>query len=88
MSHIPSYYKFGITHVILKTITRTRTLKGGGFGLTLTNGHVVGCYSLRKFVSYVQERAIVPEPHMGDPIEVCGHGCEEGGIHLEYYKSL
>ena len=22
-------------HVILKTITRTRTLKGGGFGLTL-----------------------------------------------------
>ena len=25
---------FGIVHVILKTITRTRTLKGGGFGLT------------------------------------------------------
>ena len=25
---------FGMTHVILKTITRTRTLKGGGFGLT------------------------------------------------------
>ena len=24
----------GISHVILKTITRTRTLKGGGFGLT------------------------------------------------------
>src|SRR6202022_1888680 len=26
---------FGKTHVILKTITRTRTLKGGGFGLTV-----------------------------------------------------
>ena len=25
---------FGVIHVILKTITRTRTLKGGGFGLT------------------------------------------------------
>ena len=25
---------FGATHVILKTITRTRTLKGDGFGLT------------------------------------------------------
>ena len=24
----------GVIHVILKTITRTRTLKGGGFGLT------------------------------------------------------
>ena len=24
----------GITHVILRTTTRTRTLKGGGFGLT------------------------------------------------------
>ena len=27
---------FGMTHVILKTITRTRTLKGGGFGLTMS----------------------------------------------------
>ena len=27
---------FGMSHVILKTITRTRTLKGGGFGLTHT----------------------------------------------------
>ena len=27
---------FGATHVILKTITRTRTLKGDGFGLTYT----------------------------------------------------
>ena len=27
----------GITHVILKTTTRTRTLKGGGFGLTMSN---------------------------------------------------
>ena len=27
---------FGMTHVILKTTTRTRTLKGGGFGLTGT----------------------------------------------------
>ena len=26
---------FGMTHVILKTITQTRTLKGGGFGLTV-----------------------------------------------------
>ena len=26
---------FSRRHVILKTITRTRTLKGGGFGLTL-----------------------------------------------------
>ena len=26
--------KFYATHVILKAITRTRTLKGGGFGLT------------------------------------------------------
>ena len=26
--------KFYEIHVILKTITRTRTLKGGGFGLT------------------------------------------------------
>ena len=25
---------FEMVHVILKTITRTRTLKGGGFGLT------------------------------------------------------
>ena len=25
---------FGIIHVILKTITRTMTPKGGGFGLT------------------------------------------------------
>ena len=25
---------FGMTHVILETTTRTRTLKGGGFGLT------------------------------------------------------
>ena len=27
-------------HVILKTITRTRTLKGGGFGLTRVEGSV------------------------------------------------
>ena len=26
----------GATHVILKTTARTRTLKGGGFGLTYT----------------------------------------------------
>ena len=52
----------------------------------LTNGHVFGCYSSKKFVSYVQEHAIVPKPHMGDLIEVCGHGCEEGNIQLE--KSL
>ena len=26
---------FGMTHVILETTTQTRTLKGGGFGLTL-----------------------------------------------------
>ena len=25
---------FGVIHVVLKTITRTKTLKGGGFGLT------------------------------------------------------
>ena len=29
----------GATHVILKTITRTRTLKGGGFGLTGGTNH-------------------------------------------------
>ena len=29
---------FGMIHVILKTITRTRTLKGGGFGLTAGPG--------------------------------------------------
>ena len=28
---------FGMIHVIIKTITRTRTLKGGGFGLTPCN---------------------------------------------------
>jgi hypothetical protein len=28
---IPSFYE---VHVILKTTTRTKTLKGGGFGLT------------------------------------------------------
>ena len=32
--YISSYSKFYDIHVILKTITRTRTLKGGGFGLT------------------------------------------------------
>jgi hypothetical protein len=31
-SHVTT--SFGATHVILKTITQTRTLKGGGFGLT------------------------------------------------------
>ena len=30
-----STFKIHTIHVILKTITRTRTLKGGGFGLTL-----------------------------------------------------
>ena len=30
----------GITHVILKTTTRTRTLKGGGFGLTMANNGI------------------------------------------------
>ena len=30
-----------MTHVILKTITRTRTLKGGGFGLTLEKVDVI-----------------------------------------------
>ena len=41
---------FGMTHVILKTITRTRTLKGGGFGLTASLkphrwdvGEIQGC---------------------------------------------
>ena len=34
-SYISSYSKFYGVHVILKTITRTRTLKGGGFGLTI-----------------------------------------------------
>ena len=28
---------FGVTHASLKTITRIRTLKGGGFGLTCTH---------------------------------------------------
>ena len=32
-SHVTT--SFGMIHVILETITRTRTLKGGGFGLTL-----------------------------------------------------
>ena len=32
-SHVTT--NFGMTHVIPKTITRTRTLKGGGFGLTV-----------------------------------------------------
>ena len=40
---------FGITHVILKTITRTRMLKGGGFGLTA--GHIVS--SLHCWISLV-----------------------------------
>ena len=31
------YYEFGMTHVIPKTITRTRMLKGGGFGLTTSS---------------------------------------------------
>jgi hypothetical protein len=31
---IPSFYE---VHVILKTTTRTKTLKGGGFGLTPDN---------------------------------------------------
>ena len=31
-SHVTT--NVGATHVILKTTTRTRTLKGGGFGLT------------------------------------------------------
>ena len=32
--YISSHSKLHEIHVILKTITRTRTLKGGGFGLT------------------------------------------------------
>ena len=32
---------FGRIHVILKTITRTRTLKGGGFGLTWGGAHLI-----------------------------------------------
>ena len=32
---------FDMIHMILKTITRTRTLKGGGFGLT--HAHKLSC---------------------------------------------
>ena len=38
--YISSYSKFYKIHVILKTITRTRMLKGGGFGLTVAWAHV------------------------------------------------
>ena len=35
----------GATHVILKTTTRTRALKGGGFGLTVTINDLCICAS-------------------------------------------
>jgi hypothetical protein len=41
-SHVTT--SFGVTHVILKTITRTRTLKGGGFGLTTILDNVTLMY--------------------------------------------
>ena len=39
---------FGMTHVILETTTRTRTLKGGGFGLTLGREYEVSEGAIRE----------------------------------------